>query len=250
MKWLLFVAISFSLTNFANAKSIETFEAQGIKGSLSSREQDKILQEAVLSVPSNDPKINAIELNKKLKELGLPLIDVNSPDLKVSPTMENGFAASTLIGAEFSDGKHRYCLPCENGWNSFESGISKMLTSEELFQKNKAQLADFLGSCEYDLSQTTVMEVKGGKGCGPDGVKYVCKSELKCSRRSNGAIENMDASATCLAPGGLCPTSPLDCFASRSFASVKRGAESIGDSQFPQKASGAVEIPKPKPGVQ
>ena len=94
-------------------------------GSLASKRQIKSLNIYLMSIPSNDPKVNAIQLNKQLAKVGLPTINVNSPSFKVNLAYMVGFSGSHVIGAEFYDGKHKFCLPCTIGHNNFQWGITK-----------------------------------------------------------------------------------------------------------------------------
>lgn len=107
----------------------EDFVESGDKevfGSLIGSNTAEELAEFLLTIPSNDRTVNIRALNKKLVELDLPTIDINSPRLNFKPTYLVGYVGGDLIGAEIRDGTHRYCLPCLNGHNSYIWGISKI----------------------------------------------------------------------------------------------------------------------------
>lgn len=98
-----------------------------IKGSLASVEQVKdiypIVEQELNSKNSDSESI--LLINKALESRGLPLIDMESPDFDIKVIGVNGFTGTTSIGVRIVDGKHRFCFPCSNGWNSFEFGILK-----------------------------------------------------------------------------------------------------------------------------
>ena len=62
-------------------------------------------------------------LNKKLLEFNIPTVQLVSEDLSITPVFRNGALSSKQIGLEIRDGKHRYCLPCSTGHNSYISGV-------------------------------------------------------------------------------------------------------------------------------
>lgn len=98
-----------------------------IKGSLASVEQVKgiypIVEQELRSKSSDSESISLI--NKELESRGLPLINIKSAEFDIKMIGVNGFAGTTPVGVRIVDGKHRFCFPCSNGWNSFEFGILK-----------------------------------------------------------------------------------------------------------------------------
>lgn len=102
-------------------------ESNLVHGSIATLEQlkniDLIVKKELKS--TNSDKESTEIINKELKSYKLPIINVESSDLEIKIVEMNGFASSTPIGISVVDGKHRFCLPCSNGWNSFEFGIQK-----------------------------------------------------------------------------------------------------------------------------
>ena len=106
--------------------SIQSLLAENwLDGSLASRVQTRRLNKYLMSIPSNDPKVNALQLNKQLARAGLPTIEVDNPSFRVNLALMVGFVGSNVIGAEFYDGKHKFCLPCTIGHNNFQWGITQ-----------------------------------------------------------------------------------------------------------------------------
>ncbi|MEO0335785.1 MAG: hypothetical protein AAF202_05300, partial [Pseudomonadota bacterium] len=94
-----------------------------LENSQISQQQAEELLNHLFTIHSNDPRTNAMALNQKLREMGLPLLDIESDDFSMNLTYLRGIAGSSVVGAEFSDGSIRVCLPCDTGWNSFEYGL-------------------------------------------------------------------------------------------------------------------------------
>lgn len=129
------------LSSATLAKADERLQA----GGLASKEDLRKLSKAVLALPiaqSSQFALNKItqesleankvmvaaELNKTLGALHLPLINSSSPDFKISVATENTFAGSIFAGLTVVDGKNRFCLPCQVGWNNFTWGITSFVT--------------------------------------------------------------------------------------------------------------------------
>ncbi len=74
------------------------------------------------SLVNNKEKIGA-EINKVLKEKGLPEMELSSPDFKLYVVEQNGFGGNSFAGLHFVDGKNKFCFPCSAGWNSYEWGL-------------------------------------------------------------------------------------------------------------------------------
>ena len=73
-----------------------------------------------------DPRENNVllgELNSLLQKHQLPLIDLSSPELGVHVLKQRTMVETDPIGASISDGKFRFCFPCEVGWNIYKFGI-------------------------------------------------------------------------------------------------------------------------------
>lgn len=229
MKWFLIPLIVF--TSFASLA-----QTSSISGSLSSRDQDRQLIEILLSVPSDDPKENATALNKKLKELGLPTIDVDSPQLKMTPVFSSNIVATPPIGATFTDGKNIFCLPCEKSRNSFESGIlSEAGYAASIFNTNKRRITDLLGSCEYDLKQTSVMQINNG-----DSEQFICNVHANCIKRAGTKNQEGLLTGNCLVEE-KCPKDPIDCVATRSLKTVFRGADAVGTGGIRERATEEIQ---------
>jgi len=79
---------------------------------------------------SNDDYLTYVNrLNYELERKQLPLIDTDN-EVFLEEVFLNGIIGSDFVGVEINDGLHRYCLPCDLGWNYFDYGIYEV-TSEE-----------------------------------------------------------------------------------------------------------------------
>jgi hypothetical protein len=79
------------------------------------------------------------QVNKKLKENNLPELDIdfNSPKLVITPQHLNTFGGSQFLGLKISDGKHVFCFPCSNGYNSFLGGYFTYESAKKLGLANE-----------------------------------------------------------------------------------------------------------------
>jgi hypothetical protein len=242
MRKLHLVIISLLLLSRSVVAQAE--QPERVEKSVSTIEQERVLHQYLMRIKSNDPRVNANELNKKLKELGLPTVDVNSPSFRFKVSKANGSGGSEIVGAEIRDGKNRFCLPCQTGWNEFASGIAAVETPEQIFAKNKELVAKTLGSCEYDKNETAILELKA-QSCSAETL-YVCQMKANCVRKAEGKVETTSVSASCMSPSGSCPKDPTDCIATRSLVTASAGADAIGDEAFPKRAEEAAQVPKRK----
>lgn len=179
LKWyLVLFSVFFTLPVFSQLRPTR------ITDSLSTTDQEAQLNHSLLKIDPKDPKKIAEALNRELKQMGLPTINTNSPDFKMTLALSRDFFSSHTVGAAFTDGENLFCLPCEKGMNSFESGIislSKYQTN--LFNMNKQRLTDLAGSCSYDLSKTSVVQINDTQV-----KKYVCNVEANCTKKMAGTL--------------------------------------------------------------
>jgi hypothetical protein len=120
MKPVLFLtALCLSLS--AHAGELLPIGYEIMPGSLASEAQVAQLRllviEEIRSNRSNEESLALI--NAQLAAMKLPQI---GPNPSIAIISGNGFMPSTE-GAALEDGKHRFCLPCETGWNRYEMGI-------------------------------------------------------------------------------------------------------------------------------
>jgi len=195
-----------------------------LSGSATSIDDLIKLHKKLMSIPSNDPKVNANQLNRILIEHNLPTIDVANKNFKLYPTTLNMTGMSSVIGVSIEDGKNVFCLPCSEpgGWNSFVWGIiPKEKMESYLFDKNKRELKKLFGQCEKSFLETQITEGKNGSG---EEVK-TCQITVNCV---NGEFsEASEISGSCVIKNNVCPADPIDCLATGSTKIISRGDETI-----------------------
>ncbi len=208
-------------------------------------DENEVLRQVLKGVPSNDAKENAEALNKKITELNktrdpkLPLIDVDSPTLQITPAYIHGFAGSDLVGAEIRDGKNRFCFPCEKGFNTFAAGVmpEKKVSKADALRDMKKKLKEAWGDCEYDEAQSSIVPVRSHLTC---KMEYVCHAHLNCDEAKKVAKEDEelgppDVEVSCFVKDQKCPDDPFDCAAGLIPYPITKGTHIFGKERPFQK---------------
>jgi hypothetical protein len=207
------VVLLFSSIGFAEGPPGSS-QSKFVAGSFTTEAQNSILNEVLKKVPNNYPKDNAEALNKKLKELGLPQVDISSAQFSFQVSSRIGIAGNEAVGARISDGRTTYCLPCSVATNDFSWGATKQgdrLISSQAFECNgksyrkiakcktddieacandKKQLLELFcesanagddAKCESDSSESTNSCLKAWNAAHTNSCQVVKSEEFRCS---------------------------------------------------------------------
>ena len=98
--------------------------------SLVSRERALELNKILMNIPSNDKIENIRVLNESLKKMNLPTINTET-SVQLEMARSIGYSGSSIVGASFDDGAHKFCLPCEIGHNNFKFGVFPYIYAPE-----------------------------------------------------------------------------------------------------------------------